>query len=164
MQEENNVNIRLIKLDDNIAIKNIIRSTLKEYGADKPNTAYTDYDTKHMFEAYQSDKSFYFVAELNGKIVGGAGLQALANNPNEICELQKLYILPEGRGFRIGIALVEKVLETAKEQEYKQCYIESFDNMHAAISLYEKFGFKTIDYSMGNTGHSACNVWMLKNI
>jgi len=102
------------------------------------------------------------VVELDEHIVGGGGLQAVDNESVKTCELQKLYFLPQARGLGIGKTLLQKILETAQAFGFKQCYLESFDNMHAAIGLYEKQGFKPINHTMGNTGHSACGVWMLK--
>jgi putative acetyltransferase len=55
-------------------------------------------------------------------------------------------------------------LEDAKNFGYESCYLESLSNMLDARRLYEKFGFKIIDAPMGNTGHSGCNVFMLKKL
>ena len=46
-----NILIRKVILSDNDKLAKIIRIVLKEYGGDKPGTAYFDYDTDHMFEA-----------------------------------------------------------------------------------------------------------------
>jgi putative acetyltransferase len=163
-KQKKNVVIRAIRVTDNEALKNIICTTLEEFDADKPNTAYTDYDTAHLFEAYQMERAGYYVAELNGIIMGGAGYKELPGTNGEICELQKLYILPEARGFKIGKKLIEMVLISASMDHYQKCYLESFENMDKAKLLYEKQGFSYIPNSLGNTGHSSCNIWMIKNI
>jgi putative acetyltransferase len=49
-----------------------------------------------MFEEYNKPKSVYYVVENNGKVVGSAGV--LENEAATICELQKMYFLPETRG------------------------------------------------------------------
>jgi putative acetyltransferase len=43
-------------------------------------------------------------------------------------------------------------------------YLESFPDMKEAIRLYEQNGFRYLDKPLGNTGHYACNVWMVKNL
>ena len=40
----------------------------------------------------------------------------------------------------------------------------SMPNMISAQKLYLKKGFEYIDKPMGNTGHTACPVWMLKDL
>jgi putative acetyltransferase len=37
-------------------------------------------------------------------------------------------------------------------------------NMLKAQKLYLKKGFKYLDNPLGNTGHNACPVWLIKNI
>jgi putative acetyltransferase len=49
-----------------------------------------------MFEEYNKPKSVYYVVENNGKVVGSAGVAL--ENAATICELQKMYFLPETRG------------------------------------------------------------------
>jgi putative acetyltransferase len=51
-----------------------------------------------MFEEYNKPKSVYYVVENNGKVVGSAGVAPLENEAATICELQKMYFLPEGLG------------------------------------------------------------------
>ncbi len=159
-----NFEIRKIKESDNKALAIIIRNVLTEFGGNRLGTAYFDYDTDFMFEAYQHENEIYFVAEINGELVGGSGIKLLAGNSGEICELQKLYINSNIRGLGIGKVLVEKCLEFARHTSYKKCYLETFPNMDAAISLYKKFGFLHLDKPIGDTGHCGCDVWMMKNL
>ena len=158
------IEIRNIKKSDNEGLAIVIREVLTEFGGNRPNTAYSDYDTDYMFEAYQGKNEVYFVAEVNGKLVGGSGIKLLAGNSGEICELQKLYINSNIRGLGIGKSLVQKCLGFAKNAGFEKCYLETFPNMGAAISLYKKFGFSKLDKPIGNTGHGGCDVWMMKDL
>ncbi len=161
---ENSIVIRTIQLADNEEIKNIIQDTLLEYNCAIPGTAFYDKSLQNLFAAYQNNKSVYYVALLNGRIVGGCGISPLENaNPN-ICELQKMYIKPIGRGKKIGKTLLLKCLDFAKKTDYSYCYLESFPHMNSAITLYKKNGFKPIETALGNTGHIACDVRMLLNL
>jgi len=161
---ENFLIIRKIKSEDNKRLAEIIREVLTEFGGNRPGTAYSDYDTDHMFEAYQGDKEIYFVAEVDGELVGGSGIKLLAGNKDSVCELQKLYINSKIRGLGIGKSLVQRCLEFAQESVYDKCYLETFPNMDAAISLYKKFGFKNLNKPFGDTGHGGCDVWLMKNL
>ena len=56
------------------------------------------------------------------------------------------------------------ILEKAKEFGFESCYLETMPYMMAAQKLYKRNGFTSLDKPVGNTGHYACNVWMLKKI
>jgi len=111
--------IRQIQLEDNQAIASIIRSCLKEFGADKPGTVYYDESTDHLYELFSEKKSIYFIAEIDGKVMGGGGLFPSEGLPQDTCEIVKMYILPEARYTGTGAALMNKCLEAAKELGFK---------------------------------------------
>jgi putative acetyltransferase len=156
--------IREIKPSDNLDISKVIRSVILEMGAPKTGTAYEDKATDLMFEAYQKDKTAYFVLEHKNKVIGGAGVAKLDNCEANICELQKMYFLPIARGKGLGTSLISKCLEKAKEFGFENCYLETMPYMEAARKLYAKNGFLSLKQPMGNTGHYSCNVWMLRKI
>jgi putative acetyltransferase len=47
---------------------------------------------------------------------------------------------------------------------YKSIYIESLPEYAKAVNMYLQTGFKQLNQSLGNSGHSACNLWFLKEI
>ena len=125
-------------------------------------TAYADPYLDLMFEEYQKPKSVYFVVENNSKIIGGAGVAQLESEAETICELQKMYFLPETRGLGIGSKMMDLCLQSAKDFGYENCYLETMPFMHDAQKLYKKVGFEYISAPMGSTCHTSCTVWMLK--
>ncbi len=156
--------IRPIQKKDNPHIANAIRSVLIDFGVPKVGTAYADVTLDTMYEAYQKDRAIYFIIEIEGRIIGGAGVAQLDNSEENICELQKMYFLPEARGIGLGTKMIDLCLEKAKEFEFDQCYIETMTYMKAAQTLYKKKGFEYIDGPMGDTGHYSCPVHMLKEL
>src|SRR5690606_24758854 len=120
-----NVNIREIQQSDDPAIAKVIRDVLIEHDVPRTGTAFADPELDHMFETYNRPGSVYFVVELDGAIVGGAGVAPLANQNENICELQKMYFLPEARGLGIGNTMMEKCLIEAKKLGYEKCYLET---------------------------------------
>jgi putative acetyltransferase len=156
--------IREIQKKDNLAIAAIVRDVLMEMGAPKVGTAYADPYLDTLFEVYAIPNAIYFVIEKNGKIIGGAGVMQLDNSDENICELQKMYLLPEGRGLRLGKLLIDNCIEKATEFGFEGCYIETMTYMEDAQKLYKKAGFYNLDKQLGNTGHSSCQVWMLKKL
>ena len=97
----NNFLIREIKPEDNSKIAIAIRTVLIEFGVPKVGTAYADTILDTLFEAYNIENAIYYVIEKNGEIVGGAGIKQLDNYIGNVCELQKMYFLPEIRSLKL---------------------------------------------------------------
>lgn len=155
------VQIREINQNDNIEIASIIRNALKEYGVDKPGTVYTDPTTDQLFELFRNENSIYYIAEINGVMLGGCGLFPTQGLPEKCIELVKLYLSKDARGKGIGYQLMNKCIEKAKELNYTSIYLESLPELNNAVNLYESIGFKKLKNPMGQSGHFACNLWML---
>ena len=114
--------------------------------------------------SYQKPNAVYFVVESDGKIIGGAGIDRLENGEANICELQKMYFLREARGLGMGKKMIQLCLQKAKEFGFKKCYLETMVYMEDAQKLYRKTGFNNIDAPIGNTGHTYCQIWMMKDL
>ena len=155
---------REIQQKDNAALAKIVRTVILEMGAPTIGTAYEDKATDQLFETYQKEKAIYFVLEHNQKVVGGVGIAQLDNFEGNVCELQKMYFLPEARGRGLGSKMIIICLEKAKEFGFESCYLETLPYMKDAVKLYKKNGFKNLDKPMGNTCHYSCDVWMIKNL
>ncbi len=147
----------------NESIAELIRSVLVELGVPKVGTAYEDKALEALSDYYSKENEAYFLLLNDEKLVGGAGI-GIADEFNYVAELQKMYFLPEVRGKGWGELMMKHCLDFAKEKSYKQVYIETLPTMKAAQKLYQKFGFRYIDYRIGNTGHYSCDVWMLKDL
>lgn len=156
--------IRPIEKKDNGRIASIIRSILDDFGVPKVGTAYADKALNDMYATYNNERSCYYVVEDDGILLGGAGIAQLENYNGPVCELQKMYFLPEARGRGVGSEMMRLCLNKAREFGYQQCYIETMPYMIAAQKLYERSGFVYIDGPIGDTGHYACQTHMLKKL
>lgn len=154
------IDIREIQEKDNHKIKQVLISVMTEFGVPDHGTALQDDELDNMSNAYTENNSIYYVVLADNIICGGAGISKLKGTNKNICELQKMYFLPNIRGKGIGSNLITKCLDFAKKSQYNLCYIETMYNMIDAQNLYKKNGFVYIDHSMGDTGHSSCPVWM----
>jgi len=156
--------IRTLQLSDNPVIANIIRTSLAEFGVDKPGTVYYDETTDHLFELFRKEHSIYYVAQQGEEIIGGAGIYPSNGLPEGVCELVKMYLKTKARGLGLGKELINRCIRFAASEGYKKVYLETFPELNKAVSVYEKFGFTYLPGPMGNTGHFGCNVWMIKEI
>ncbi len=156
------MDIRPIESRDNETLAKVIRTALAEFGANKPGTVYFDPTTDALFELFRTPGSYYYVATIDEKVVGGCGIFPTENLPQGTCELVKLYVAKEARGTGLGKQLMEKSMSWAKENSYTQVYLESMPELKKAVSIYEKVGFQPLDHPLGNSGHDGCDIWMLK--
>ncbi|MGE4071946.1 MAG: GNAT family N-acetyltransferase [Lysobacterales bacterium] len=153
--------IRPIAAQDDPAVAAIIRTVMPEFGADGPGFAIHDPEVAAMSAAYGHPRHRYFVVEIDGQVVGGAGIAPLSGADEDVCELRKMYFLPQARGVGAGAAMMRTCLDFARSAGFSRCYLETLTGMDQAQALYEKVGFRQISAAMGATGHFACNRFYL---
>ncbi len=155
--------VRPIAAADNPHIAQVIRDVSAEFGltADKGYTV-SDPDLDRLFELYRAEHSAYWIIEYQGKVMGGGGVAPLACSAPDICELQKMYFLPEVRGLGLARELAMCAMEHARQRGFRRCYLETTASLTRAVKLYESLGFELTDNAMGCTGHNDCEVRMLK--
>lgn len=157
--------VRHIEARDNVDMALIIRSALKEFGANKHGTVYYDESTDHLFELFQAEPlSEYFVAEKDGVLLGGAGIYPTNALPEGTCELVKMYLSPAARGMGLGRSMINRCIEAAKAKGFQQIYLETMPELKKAVSVYEKLGFTYLSGPMGNSGHNGCDIWMIRKV
>jgi len=151
--------LRPIRPSDDPAVAAIIRTVMPEFGACGAGFAINDPEVEHMCRAYSAPRHAYFVLEWEGRVLGGAGVGQLVGGPEDVCELRKMYFLPEARGLGAGERMLRHCLEAARGLGFKTCYLETLKTMKGAQRLYQKLGFEKIDRSMGATGHFGCDTF-----
>lgn len=159
-----NYQIRPIEARDNAAVAAIIRHVMPEFGADGPGFAIHDAEVDTMSTAYAKPRSAYFVVENDGTVIGGGGVAPLDGGAADVCELRKMYFLPEARGIGAGSAMIARCLDTARAHGFKRCYLETLTGMDAAQALYTRHGFRRIDAPMGGTGHFSCDRFFILDL
>ncbi|MGQ0553681.1 MAG: GNAT family N-acetyltransferase [Planctomycetota bacterium] len=154
--------LRPIRPADDAQMAAIIRQVMTEFSACGQGFAIHDAEVTAMSAAYAAQRSAYFVwevSELPARVLGGAGIGPLAGAGPEVCELRKMYFLPEARGRGLGAALLARCLQAARELGYRRCYLETLTGMDQAQRLYERAGFQRLPGPCGATGHFGCDRW-----
>ena len=149
--------IRPIHPGDDASVAAVIRTVMPEFGASGPGFAIHDAEVDQMSAAYPPPRALYLVVELDGRVVGGGGVGPLAGADPDVCELRKMYFLPEARGRGVGRRVLEQCISAARTMGYRTMYLETLTGMEAAQHLYEQLGFRRLCGAIGATGHFACD-------
>lgn len=158
------MHIRAIKSSDNALLATMIRRVFVELNLPKEGTVYSDPTTDQLFETFQHPRAALYVVEVEGQPVGCCGIYPTEGLPEGWVELGKYYLSSACRGKGYGRLLMERCIAAAKEMQFTHLYLESFPSLDKAMQLYEDFGFYFLPMRLGHSGHTACNVWMAKEL
>ena len=89
-------------------------------------------------DAFKTGTKF-FVAEKDKKVLGYVGISAILDEGY----ITNVAVFPEARQQGVASALLEYLFDFAKEKKLSFISLEVRESNTAAISLYQKFGFKT---------------------
>lgn len=157
--------LRPIQAQDNPALARIIREVSKEFGlAPESGFAVADAAVDDLYAVYsQPHAQYWVVTNDQGNIFGGGGAAPLQGDPSRL-EIQKMYFLPEIRGYGFAKQILEHAFDFAQQAGFQSCYLETTASLWQAVKLYEKLGFVHLSAPQGQTGHShACEIWMEKS-
>ena len=82
-----------------------------------------------------------WLAYMQGEVVGCVLLRGLPSIPHS-CECKRLYVKPSARGNRIADKLLDALEESARSQNLQWIYLDSYDDLKAAIAVYERRGYE----------------------
>ena len=157
--------LRRIEPRDDAAVAAIIRQVMPEFGAGGPGFALHDPEVSAMSAAYAgADRAYWVVEEEGGRVVGCGGIAPLSGDVPGVCELRKMYFLPEARGRGLGERLLREGLAFARRAGYRTCYLETFPGTTQAQKLYRRLGFQPLDKPMGSTGHFGCDIFYVLDL
>lgn len=117
--------------------REIIYPTLKDYGLE-PEPALTDADVEDIDLHYGHPRSYFCIAEYDGRPVATGALRKISDSR---CELRKMYLLKAFRGKGIGKALLLHLIARSREMSYCEITLETASVLQEAIQLYRQFGF-----------------------
>jgi GNAT superfamily N-acetyltransferase len=124
--------VRRARTGDSGAAAAVVKAVYDEYGFTWDERGYHA-DLQDVEAAYAA----FFVAELDGGIVGTAGL-------TEQGSLERFYVLPEARGAGLGSALLQAVAGEARRRGHARLEIWSDKRFEDAHRLYQRCGARIV--------------------
>lgn len=116
-----------------------------------------------------SENEILLIAEIEGKHIGNCSLMSVGGfrRYRHRCEIA-IALYQEYCGLGIGKAMLEMLLDIAKQVGYEQAEFEVIANNKSAIALYEKLGFQKYGTFPNNMkyadGSYADAYWMMKKL
>ena len=99
-------------------------------------------DTREEFaRLYFEERAGIWLAWVEERVIGCIALRAMRQFA-ESSEVKRLYVQPEYRGRGIAAALHDALQSYARNAGYRWMYLDTADNMEAAIRFYEAQGYK----------------------
>jgi len=96
------------------------------------------YDPGKLAKSLDKADNRYFLAILEGKLIGYAKLKL---NSDHTVELQKIYLHPQEKGRGLGTRLLEEVLQFCNNQSVQELFLYVVDANPKAIDFYTQKGF-----------------------
>ncbi|GAB5555311.1 MAG: N-acetyltransferase [Saprospiraceae bacterium] len=94
------------------------------------------------------ESNIFWLAFYQGTPVGYAKLKLCSTSPfialENICQLQKIYVLKAYLSKKIGHQLQNQLLEKAKEMNFEKIWLSVLKENKRAVQFYEKHGFQEI--------------------
>jgi putative acetyltransferase len=90
---------------------------------------------------YARPQGRVILAVEDGEAVGVVALRRLSGR---VCEMKRMYVMPEFSGKGIGRKLAIRVIKEAREAGYTRMRLDSLSRLKEAVSLYESLGFKRV--------------------
>ncbi|WP_421853321.1 GNAT family N-acetyltransferase [Novosphingobium sp.] len=130
------------KADEDAVLAHILAIQQGEFAV--PVTAEEQPDLRAVAEVYQSGPGGFWVAEMDGRIVGTIGLIGFGTSEGA---LRKMFVAAEARGRELGVAagLLDILVGHARAKDIRGITLGTVEKLHAARRFYEKNGFVLVD-------------------
>lgn len=135
---------RLVLVDsgeDLVHIKELFIEYAKSLGVDLSFQGFEE-ELKSLPGKYSEPEGSIVLALVGEKPAGCAALRRITE---QICEMKRLYVRDEFRGVGLGRELADRIIERAKELDYKYIRLDTLPTMERAQDMYRDMGFYEIE-------------------
>lgn len=121
--------------------RQLFEAYIAELGLD---LGFQDFDTELATLPGRYAKEQNGALLLAGDVNAAIGCVALRQFNDTTCEMKRLYVSPEGRGYGLGKRLAETIVDKARQLGYARMVLDTTPNQAAAVTMYRQMGFTDI--------------------
>ena len=114
------------------------------------------FSVEKIERSISKSNNIYWISFIDRLPVGYAKLKLNSKSEfiesENICQLQKIYVLKDFLSMKIGLELQNLLLEKAKELEFEKIWLSVLNSNERALNFYKKNGFEKIgnhDFQIG---------------
>lgn len=166
--------IRKVSIEEIEKLKEIGERTFAEtFSSENSEENMTEYleerfSTERLKAELNNENSNFYFAELNGLAIGYLKVnfgqsQTEIINENAL-EIERIYVLKEFQGKKVGQILYEKAIEIAKKRNVDYVWLGVWEQNPRAIRFYGKNGFVAFDKHIFKLGDDKQTDIMMKLI
>lgn len=163
MKEYQNIDIKRVTLNDIDQLQKIGRQTFSEtFSAENTEENMTKYleegfSLEKLTAELNSKNSEFYFAVLNNNIIGylklNFGESQTELKDHKALEIERIYVLKEFHGKKVGQLLYEKAMQIARHMKVDYVWLGVWEKNPRAINFYKKNGFAEFDkhiFKLGN--------------
>jgi len=158
-----NIIIRPLNITDVNALQYIGRKTFLETFAnintEENMRKYLDesFSTRQLSKELSNLSSQFYFAELNNEVIGylklNTGQAQKENAHKNALEIERIYVLQDHHGKKVGQLLYQKAIEVAQQLKVEHVWLGVWEKNFRAMGFYKKNGFVAFDehvFVLGN--------------
>lgn len=155
--------IRKANIQDVEQLKKIGKQTFSETFSNQNSKEnmqkYLDdgFSTKKLTTELTDENTLFYFAEIDGKTIGylkvNYGESQTEIKDKNALEIERIYVLKEFHGKKVGQTLYDKAIELAKKGNMDYVWLGVWEENSRAINFYKKNGFEAFDkhiFKLGN--------------
>lgn len=170
--KSHDIKTREVKSDDIHLVQEIGKRTFKEtFEASNSTENMQDYlDNSFSISKLESElsdqNSLFYFALFNEKVVGylkvNWGESQTENSDKNALEIERIYVLKEFHGMKVGQVLYEKAIEISGQKGVEFIWLGVWEENPRAIRFYKKNGFTEFDKHVFQLGDDKQTDIMMK--
>ncbi len=144
--------------------------TFSEYNSEENMTRYLEegFSEEKLTEELNHEHSAFYFARLGANVIGYlklnfSGAQTELQDSKSL-EIERIYVLGDYHGKRVGQALYEKAMDIAQQHQVNYVWLGVWEENPRAINFYQKNGFVAFDKHVFKLGTDEQTDIMMKKL
>ena len=155
MFNPNQISINVVGKDEYKELQSIGRATFAQTfvndcaSSDMQSYLEEQHSEKQIRSELENPESKFYFARFEDKVIAylkiNWGSAQTESKLEQAWEIERLYVLAEYQGMKIGRIFMDMAIEQAQSEKYKVVWLGVWENNIKAIRFYENYGFEVFD-------------------